>query len=108
MIFVETTIFTRQIQETCTDDEYRMIQSALCEQPDAGAAIPSSGGLRKIRMPFGGKGKRGGMRVIYYWAVSKDIILMLFAYPKNVQDDLTHDQLKKLKKAVEKELKDGR
>ena len=52
-----------------------------------------------------GRGKRGGARVIYYWFVSPEVILMLFAYPKNKRDDLTPDQLKQLKKIVEGELK---
>jgi mRNA-degrading endonuclease RelE of RelBE toxin-antitoxin system len=75
----------------------------LVRKPDAGKIISGSGGLRKLRWSAGGKGKRGGLRVIYYWYVSLEIILLLFAYPKNEQDDLTPEQLKQLKKVIEGE-----
>jgi hypothetical protein len=71
--------------------------------PDAGKIISGSGGLRKIRWSISGHGKRGGIRVIYYWFASLDKILMLFVYSKNEQDDLTLKQLKMLKKIVEEE-----
>jgi hypothetical protein len=71
--------------------------------PDAGKIISGSGGLRKIRWSISGHGKRGGIRVIYYWFASLDRILMLFVYSKNEQDDLTPKQLKMLKKIVEEE-----
>lgn len=54
-----------------------------------GATIPHSGGLRKVRWSIGDRGKRGGVRAIYYWVVAQDQILMLFIYPKSEQDDLT-------------------
>ena len=63
----------------------------------------TSGGLRKVRWNLPGKGKRGGVRIIYYWAVSQDQLLMLFMYPKNVRDDLTPVQIKILKQIVEKD-----
>jgi mRNA-degrading endonuclease RelE of RelBE toxin-antitoxin system len=72
-------------------------------RPDAGDLIPGSGGLRKIRWGIQGRGKRGGVRVIYYWAVNQDRILMLLMYAKNVQDDLTVDQLKVLQRIVKEE-----
>jgi hypothetical protein len=62
-----------------------------------------SGGLRKIRWAKEGRGKRGGVRVIYYWAVSSEQILMLFMYPKGEQDDLTPAQIKMLRQIVEEE-----
>jgi len=66
-------------------------------------AVSGSGGLRKLRWSAGGHGKRGGIRSIYYWFVSQDIIILLYAYPKNEQDNLTPKQLKQLKRIVEKE-----
>lgn len=75
----------------------------MFNRPDAGKIIPGSGGLRKLRWSAGKRGKRGGSRVIYYWFVSKDTILLLFAYPKSKQDDLTTAQLSELKKVIEKE-----
>jgi hypothetical protein len=62
-----------------------------------------SGGLRKIRWAKEGRGTRGGVRVIYYWAVSSEQILMLFMYPKGEQDDLTSAQIKMLRQIVEEE-----
>ena len=105
MVIIETSIFTRRIQDILGDDEYRLLQAQLVQRPDAGKIIPGSGGLRKLRWSASGRGKRGGARVIYYWFVSDEVILMLFAFPKNEQADLTPDQLKQLKKLVEGELK---
>ncbi|SRR6266568_733788 len=103
MVIVETPIFTKQLLSTLSDNEYRLFQNVLLERPDAGKVIPGSGGLRKLRWAVEGRGKRGGLRVIYYWFTARGTILLLFIYPKNVQDNLTPDQLKQLKKVVEEE-----
>jgi hypothetical protein len=103
VIFLETPVFTRQIRELVEDDQYRELQSVLVARPDAGDLIPRSGGLRKIRVAVSGRGKRGGARVIYYWVVAKDQIYMLLAYAKNVQDDLTEEQLKTLRALIRQE-----
>src|SRR6266498_4772424 len=105
MQFVETSIFTRLVTSLLTDDEYSQLQLTLFTHPDTGAIIPHGGGLRKIRWSMSRRGKRGGVRVIYYWVVAEDQILMLFMYPKNVTDDLTQKQLKMLREIVEKEFK---
>src|SRR4030067_1957560 len=103
MVIIETPIFTRRIQAVLSEEEYRLLQIQLVNKPDSGKIIRGSGGLRKLRWSAGGHGKRGGIRVIYNWFVSQDVVLMLFAYPKNEQDDLTPEQLKQLKKIVEGE-----
>jgi mRNA-degrading endonuclease RelE of RelBE toxin-antitoxin system len=103
MVIIETPIFTRRIQSILADDEYRLSQAQLVQKPDAGKIIPGSGSLRKLRWSASGHGKRGGIRVIYYWFVSPEVVLMLFAYSKIEQDDLMPDQLKQLKKVVEGE-----
>lgn len=103
MVIVETPIFTKQLLSTLSDDEYRLFQNMLLERPDAGKVIPGSAGLRKLRWAAEGRGKRGGLRVIYYWFTARGTILLLFIYPKNVLDNLTPDQLKQLKKVVEEE-----
>jgi mRNA-degrading endonuclease RelE of RelBE toxin-antitoxin system len=103
MQILETSIFTRRVLELLSDDDYRELQSMLVIRPDAGPVIPGSGGLRKLRWAASGRGKRGGARVIYYWFTSQEQLLMLYIYPKNEQDDLTPDQLKALKKIVERE-----
>jgi mRNA-degrading endonuclease RelE of RelBE toxin-antitoxin system len=62
-------------------------------------------GLRKVRWAATGRGKRGGVRVIYYWAADREVILMLLIYGKNEQDDLTSEQLRLLKRLVDEEFK---
>ena len=103
MVIIETPIFTRQILATLSGDDYRQLQQTLLEHPDAGKVIPGSGGLRKMRWSAEGRGKRGGVRVIYYWFTAQGSILLLFLYPKNEQYNLTSDQLMQLKKVVEEE-----
>jgi len=103
VVIIETSIFTRQVQALLSDEEYRQLQMALVLHPDMGSLIPGSGGLRKARWSLAGHGKRGGVRVIYYWAVVHDKILMLFMYAKNEQDDLTPEQIKVLRRIIEEE-----
>lgn len=103
LTFSETAIFTRQITGLLSDDQLSALQWALMAQPERGDLIRSSGGLRKIRWASSGRGKRGGLRLIYYWHVPGSTILFLFAYPKSQQDDLTPAQLKTLKSIIESE-----
>ena len=103
MVIIETSIFTRQVQAFLDDDDYRRLQTVLVIRPDAGDLIPGGGGLRKIRWGTHGRGKRGGVRLIYYWAAKQDRILMLLMYAKNEQDDLTAEQLKVLRRIIEEE-----
>lgn len=105
MRFIETTVFTRQIQSLLTVDEYRALQSALVLRPKQGAVIKKSGGLRKIRWGSRGSGKRGGIRAIYYWDLSTETFFMLFAYPKSMRDDLSPEQLAILSRVVKEEFK---
>ncbi|MFV2055693.1 MAG: type II toxin-antitoxin system RelE/ParE family toxin [Thiohalomonadales bacterium] len=100
MVVIETPIFTKIINSLMTENDYREFQIMLIDQPDAGKIISGSGGIRKIRWSGSGRGKRGGTRLIYYWATNLDQIYMLFAYAKNECDDLTKDQLKILQKMV--------
>ena len=97
MIFVETPTFTKRVLGLMSDDSYAALQTHLAKQPDAGDIIRGGGGLRKIRWAAKGHGKRGGVRVIYYWWTGKDRISMLFIYPKNEMDDLSAEQLKLLR-----------
>jgi hypothetical protein len=87
------------------DDEYRKIQLALVLRPEAGKIIPGSGGLRKIRWKSSGSGKRGGLKLIYFWDVQEDRIYMLLIYKKSKQEDLTPSQLKILRNLVKEFLK---
>jgi mRNA-degrading endonuclease RelE of RelBE toxin-antitoxin system len=101
VVFVETPIFSRRIADYIDDDEYARLQSFLALHPQTGKVIQASGGIRKLRWAGSGRGKRGGLRVIYYWWVSKDRISMLTVYPKSEQDDLTAEQLKQLRNQLE-------
>jgi hypothetical protein len=101
--FKETTFFTRQTTGLLSDEELTALQWALMANPESGDLIRGSGGLRKLRWAKSGRGKRGGLRVIYYWHVSGNVILLLLAYPKNEQENLSTDQLKILKSIIETE-----
>jgi len=100
MIFIETPIFTREVEHLLPDDSYRKLQQAILVRPEAGNLIQGSGGLRKIRWNLPGTGKRGSLRIIYYWDTPSDTIYMLLAYKKSKQEDLTQDQLKILSKLL--------
>jgi mRNA-degrading endonuclease RelE of RelBE toxin-antitoxin system len=104
MKFIETSVFTSDAQDLLSDEDYRGLQLALLLRPEQGRVIPGSGGLRKIRWKAKGKGKRGGIRVIYYWITAEDTIFMLLAYEKLAQDDLTPAQAKVLRRIVREEL----
>lgn len=103
MRFVETPVFTAIIRDLLPDDEYRALQSALLLRPEQGAIIPGSGGIRKLRWSGRGRGKRGGLRVIYFWFVSEGVVYMLYAYAKGVAADLTPVQIKILRGLVKEE-----
>jgi len=103
--FIETPIFTRLIRDLIPDPEYRLLQWALLGNPKAGAVVPKGAGLRKIRWSQPGRGKRGSLRVIYYWDESQARIYLLFVYSKAAVGDLTQAQLKELASLVRKNLK---
>jgi hypothetical protein len=105
MVFIESSAFTKWITHIMSDDDYRRFQNVLMRSPDVGKLIPGGGGLRKVRCAVKSKGKRGGARIIYYWIVNDQKILMLYAYEKNVAEDLTADQIKALLAFVEAYLK---
>jgi mRNA-degrading endonuclease RelE of RelBE toxin-antitoxin system len=100
MIFIETTLFTKYVQEYFDDEKYSHFQNFLMENPDAGDVIKGTGGLRKIRWSAKGKGKRGGVRIIYYWFSSKQRIYLLTVYGKNEVSDLTAHEKQLLQKIV--------
>ncbi len=79
MVIFETTLFTQQIQEVMSDDDYTLLQRELCQNPKMGDLIPGTGGLRKVRWSTSGKGKRGGARVfiIGLYKMNKFICFLL-------------------------------
>ncbi|MGO9228230.1 MAG: type II toxin-antitoxin system RelE/ParE family toxin [Bryobacteraceae bacterium] len=103
MELIETSIFSKQIAVLLSDEEYGEFQFRIAAHPEAGASIRGSGGIRKVRVAVGSRGKSGGARVIYYWAVRKDVILLLYAYAKNRAADLTPKQVSKLARVVKEE-----
>lgn len=103
MLFIETSIFTKQIRELVTDEEYRQLQQDLLIQPDKGDLIKNGGGIRKVRCAQGSKGKSGGIRVIYYWITEDDQIFMLLAYPKSVKENLTDKETAILRQLVKEQ-----
>jgi len=105
--FLETPIFTRRIAELLSESEYASLQGALIVNPESGDLIPGTGGLRKIRWQESqrGKGKRGGVRIIYYWYRPESLIYMLLAYSKGEQDDLSASEKRILKRLVAEEFK---
>ena len=86
-----------------SDDEYRGLQEALIKNPEAGAVIVGSGGIRKLRWAAPGRGKRGGYRVIYYLAHARGVFWMLTMYPKNVADSIPTSVLRKIREEIEYE-----
>jgi len=102
MVIIETSFFTRRITSLMSDDEYRALQQALIIRPDTGPIIQGTGGLRKVRWRMDGRGKSGGVRIIYYWPTANEQIYMLHAYTKNEQEDLTQTQKKQLRQIVER------
>ena len=105
MRFVETPIFTEDVSNELSLDEYRQMQVALMLRPEQGALIRGSGGLRKIRWRRAGMGKRGGLRAIYYWEPKSEAFYMLTVYRKSKQEDLSPGQLRVLRRLVAEEFK---
>ena len=104
MKFIETPLFTKLIKDFLPDEDYRLLQLTLLLRPEAGDVIRGGGGLRKIRWNVPGSGKRGGLRIIYYWDVHEETIYMLLPYQKSRQVDLTPEQLKVLRRLVKERL----
>ncbi|BBP03004.1 hypothetical protein TPL01_22120 [Sulfuriferula plumbiphila] len=92
MEFIETPTFTRMVTALLSDDEYRELQNELVEDPERGDLIKGGGGIRKLRYAMQGRGKSGGVRLIYYWVKDNHQIYMLVVYPKSKKDDLTDQE----------------
>ncbi len=105
-IFVELPPFERHRPAYFSDESFRTFQNLLIEHPDAGDVIEGTGGLRKIRHADEkrGKGKRGGLRIIYYWWQTGRQFWLFTVYNKNEMDDLTADQRGTLKTLLKQEI----
>ncbi len=100
MEFIETPTFTRMVLEMLSDDEYRSLQHLLLENPERGDLIKGGGGIRKLRYSMQGRGKRGGLRLIYYWLKDKNQIYLLVIYTKAKKDTLSASETALLRKIV--------
>ncbi len=107
MVFVEAPAFTRRLSDYLDDDEFARMQAALISNPERGDVISGTGGFRKMRWADArrAKGKRGGLRVIYYWFEGDDEIWLMTLYDKNEANDLSAEQKRALKAAIEAERK---
>ncbi len=103
LTFVETKLFTELVSDYCTDDEYAALQNAIIANPEAGDVIRGSGGVRKLRWGVAGRGKRGGVRVIYYLRLRQGLVWMLTMYAKNEADSIHGPVLKKIKEELDGE-----
>lgn len=101
MTFVETKLFTKLVQTYLSDDDYAALQQSLIANPQAGDVIPGSGGVRKLRWGGTGRGKRGGLRAVYYLRLSKGEIWMLTLYAKNVADNISAGVLRRIKEEID-------
>ena len=105
--FIETKLFTKLVEQYLSHDSYRQLQIALASDPEAGPLIPGSGGLRKLRWGIAGRGKRGGLRIVYYVRLRQDEIWLLTLYPKNVADNIPSHVLRQIKQEIDDEKATG-
>lgn len=99
--FIESSLFTRMVYDYLSEDDYTAFQLFLLEQPEAGAVVRGSGGVRKVRWSRAGAGKSGGVRVCYYTRNAAKQILLLVIYAKSVQASISGAVLKQLKELLE-------
>ena len=99
--FIETKLFSRLLSDYLTDDEYAELQATLIDTPDRGALVPGSGGVRKLRWSQPGRGKSGGVRVIYYARTHEGMIWMLTIYAKNEEQSIPAHVLRRIKEEID-------
>ncbi len=102
MVFIETSTFTKLVYDYLSDEEYQALQYFLMLHPDAGDVMPGSGGMRKVRWAMAGRGKRGGVRVIYYWKRQNDEIWMVTLYAKNEASTIPGYVLKQIAEEIKR------
>ena len=98
--FIETPLFTRLVGDYLSDEEYAALQAHLAQYPESGDVVPRSGGVRKLRWSAAGRGKRGGVRVIYFVRVAKGVIWMLTIYAKNEAENIPAHVLRKIRQEL--------
>ena len=101
LTFVETRLFTRIVGDYLSNSEYARVQEALAADPEAGPVIPGSGGVRKLRWGQPGRGKRGGVRIIYYVKREDGVTWLQTIYAKNQASDIAPDVLRRIKEEID-------
>jgi len=101
MEFIEATAFTKHVYKYLSEDEFLGLESFLLEYPEAGIVVPGSGGLRKVRWAISGKGKSGGVRVIYYFKRQEDEIWLLTIYSKSEIENIPVHILRQIAKEIQ-------
>lgn len=104
MVIVETPVFTRRIDALLSAEDLRRLHVALVLRPEQGAKIPGASGLRKLRWSQQGRGKRGSLRILYYWDKAAERLYMLYVFEKSKQEDLTRSQIRTLGRLIREEL----
>jgi mRNA-degrading endonuclease RelE of RelBE toxin-antitoxin system len=99
--FIEASAFTRRIYDYLSEDEYLGLQSFLLQYPEAGKTVPGSGGIRKLRWGAPGRGKRGGLRIIYYYRSRHGEIWLLTVYSKSEVENIPAHVLRQIAEEIE-------
>ena len=101
MEFIEAVAFTKYLYDYLSEDEYIGLQSFLLQYPESGKVVRGSGGIRKVRWAMAGRGKSGGVRVIYYFKKQDDEIWLLTIYSKNEMENIPAHVLRQIAKEIE-------
>lgn len=103
VVFIESHGFTKRMPDYLSEDEFLALQLYLVDYPDTGEIVRGSGGVRKMRWAMSGKGKRGGLRIIYYWKQSESEIWLLTLYAKNEAETIPAHTLRQIAKEIDDE-----
>lgn len=101
LTFIELPHFTRNVYDYLTEEAYLGLQFYLIHHPNAGAVVRGSGGCRKLRWGTQGRGKRGGVRVIYYYRQTNGEMWMLTIYAKNEAENIPGHVLRRLREEID-------
>ena len=99
--FIETRLFTRLADRSLSDRDLHELQLALAHRPRAGPVIPGTGGVRKLRWVAQGRGKRGGLRIVYYVDWSVEVIWLLTLYPKSQRETIAPHLLRQIREEID-------
>ena len=101
MEFIRLPTFERAAAGLLSEMDVLELELALLANPAVGDLISTGHGLRKVRRPMPGRGKRGGARVIYYHISRQNLIYLVYVYAKSERDDLSREQLKRLAQLID-------